>query len=75
MFHKTFSFAGTLLLGGAVVLMAPGLSQAQHGGGHGGGGHGGGGGGHLGGAGARFSGGGNHFSGALQVEDARVAGS
>ena len=69
MFHKRFSFAGTLLLGGAVVLMAPGLSQAQHGGGHGGGGHGGGGhggggGGHFGGAGAHFSGSGNHFSGA-----------
>jgi uncharacterized protein (TIGR03000 family) len=43
--------------------MMPGLSQAQHGGGHGGGGHGGGGG-HFGGGGAHFAGSGAHFSGA-----------
>jgi uncharacterized protein (TIGR03000 family) len=36
MFQKTFSFTGILLLAGAAVLMMPGLSQAQHGGGHGG---------------------------------------
>jgi uncharacterized protein (TIGR03000 family) len=70
MFQKRFSFAGTLLLAGAAIVMTPGLSQAQHGGGgHGGGGHGGGGGGgfshggggHGGGGGGGFSHGGfNH---------------
>jgi len=62
MFQKTFSIAGTLLLAGAAVLMMPALSQAQHGGGHGGGGHFGGGGGHFGGGGAHFGGGGAHFA-------------
>jgi uncharacterized protein (TIGR03000 family) len=42
MFQKSYSFAATLLLAGAAVLMMPGLSQAQRGGGHHGGGHGGG---------------------------------
>jgi uncharacterized protein (TIGR03000 family) len=36
MFQKTFSFTGTLLLAGAMVLMLPGLSPAQYIGGHGG---------------------------------------
>jgi uncharacterized protein (TIGR03000 family) len=65
MFHKAFSIAGPLLLAGAAVLMVPGLSQAQHGGGgHGGGGHfGGGGGGHFGGGVSHFSGGAGHFGG------------
>ncbi len=63
MFQKTFSFVGTSLLVGAAVLMMPGLSHAQHGGGHGGGGHGGGGG-HFGGGGAHFAAGTGHFSGA-----------
>jgi uncharacterized protein (TIGR03000 family) len=70
MFHKAFSFGGTLLLSGAAILMVPGLSQAQRGGGgHGGGGHIGGGGGHFGGgghyggAGGHFGGGGGHFPG------------
>jgi uncharacterized protein (TIGR03000 family) len=43
MFHKAYSLVGTLLLAGTAVLMMPGLSQAQRGGGHGGGGRGGGG--------------------------------
>jgi len=34
MSRKRFSFAGTLLLAGAVAFMKPGLSAAQHGGGH-----------------------------------------
>ncbi len=44
MFRKAYSFAGLLLLAGAVVLVAPGSSQAQHrgGGGHAGGFHAGG---------------------------------
>jgi uncharacterized protein (TIGR03000 family) len=58
MFQKAFSFAGTLLLAGAAVLIMPGFGQAQHGGG----GHGGGG--HFGGGGAHFAGGSGHFSGA-----------
>jgi uncharacterized protein (TIGR03000 family) len=62
MFQKAFSFAGTLLLTGAAILMTPALSQAQHGGGgHGGGGHGGGGGGFSHGGGG-FSHGGGGFS-------------
>jgi uncharacterized protein (TIGR03000 family) len=71
MFRNTFSFAGTLLLVGTVVLATPGLSQAQrghagggfHGGGfHGGGFHGGGfhGGGFRGGFHGDFHGG-THF--------------
>jgi hypothetical protein len=38
MFQKAYSFVGTLLLAGAAVLLMPGLSQAQRGGGHGRGG-------------------------------------
>jgi uncharacterized protein (TIGR03000 family) len=64
MVQKTFAFAGPLLLAGAAVLMMPGPSQAQHGGGHGGGGHFGGGGGHFAGGGAHFASGGGHFGGA-----------
>src|SRR5438128_100858 len=83
MFQKTFSFAGTLLPVGAAVLMVPGLSPAQHGGGHGGGGHGGGGGEHFGGGGAHFAGRGAYFSGAhygayragMHLDGARYGGS
>ena len=83
MFQKTFSFAGTLLLVGVAVLMMPGLSPAQHGGGHGGGGHGGGGGEHFGGGGAHFAGRGGYFSGAhygayragMHLDGARYGGS
>jgi len=49
-FPKVFSFTGTLLLAGTTGLLFPALGQAQHGGGHGGGGH--------------FGRGGGHFSGA-----------
>jgi uncharacterized protein (TIGR03000 family) len=71
MFRRMLFCSGLLLLAGAVVLVTPGLGQAQHGGGgHGGGGHGGGGhgggfgGGHFGGG--HFGGGhfgGSHFGG------------
>lgn len=64
MFQKVFSFTGTLLLAGTTVLLLPALSQAQHGGGHGGGGHFGSGGGHFGGGGAHIAGAGGHMSGA-----------
>ena len=57
MFRKMFSGGGLLLLAGAVMFVAPGLGQAQHGGGGFGGGHGVGG--HFGGGGF----GGAHFSG------------
>ena len=53
MCRKAFSFGGMLLLVGAEILVAPGFTQAQHGGGHGSGSHGGGasfGGGHSGNA-------------------------
>ena len=39
MFRKVFSFGGVLLLVGVALLMTPGTSLAQRGGGHGGGGH------------------------------------
>jgi uncharacterized protein (TIGR03000 family) len=58
MFRKAFTFGGLLLLSAATVLMTPGLSHAQRGGG----GHAGGGG-HFGGGGAHFGGGGAHFGG------------
>ena len=51
MLRKVFSFSGMLLLVGAAIIATPGLSQAQRGGGHGGGAHIGGariGGGHIG---------------------------
>jgi uncharacterized protein (TIGR03000 family) len=65
MFHKLISYAGPLILAGALLVLTPGPGEAA---GHGGGGHGGGGhfgGGHFGGAhfgGAHFGGG--HFGGA-----------
>lgn len=76
MFRKAISFGGMLLLAGATVLVTPGLSQAQHGGGgHGGGGFGGGrvgggsfgggrvGGGNFGGYRGGISRGGNYYGG------------
>jgi uncharacterized protein (TIGR03000 family) len=63
MFEKMLSYGGGLLIVSIAILVAPSVSLAQHGGGHGGGGFGGGG--FHGGAGfggARFGGG--HFGGA-----------
>ena len=69
MFHKTFSFAGTLVLAGASILLVPGVGEAQRGGGgHGGGGHFGGGAAHFGSGGAHFGGGARIGGGAIQVK-------
>jgi uncharacterized protein (TIGR03000 family) len=57
MVRKAFLYGGMLAIAGAAILATPGLSWAQHGGGHGGGGHFGGG--HIGGG--HFGAG--HFAG------------
>jgi uncharacterized protein (TIGR03000 family) len=64
MLRKVFSYGGTLLLAGAVILATPGSGWAQRGG-HGGGGHGGGhfGGGHFGGYRGGFYHGGGFYRG------------
>jgi uncharacterized protein (TIGR03000 family) len=67
MFRKAILFGGMLLLAGGIVLMTPGLGQAQHGGGgHGGGAHFGGahfGGGNFGGYRGGSYYGGSHYGG------------